>query len=235
MFTRADERESGAAYRRLWRDTSPVAMLERFLMGPLGTFLLNTPVFLLQRHLTLRPEQRLLEIGCGRATTLRILSGRVHFQQPPVGIDIAPSALTLAQRDGLNGPPVELAAANATRLPFAADSFDLVLSGYMVKHLGDQAMARFLYETWRVLKPSGILVVWEFAPTSSRTLNRFHRWLLTQRVKPYRLRGFGDFLDLAIESPYVTMEILNLRPFLFPPIPRTAFFLTKSADGRRRL
>ncbi|MGI8552221.1 MAG: class I SAM-dependent methyltransferase [Dehalococcoidia bacterium] len=230
MFTRSDERETSEAYRRLWRDQRPGMLCQRFLMGPVGTFLLNTPLFLLQRRLGISSRHRLLEIGCGRGAGLRVLAARIPFQRPPVGIDLAPAALELAQRDGSAGSPMVLLAVAATRLPFARESFDLILSTHMVKHLSDAAIHRFFFESWRALRPGGVLIVWEFAPTRSRLLNRFHRWLLTADVKTCRLRGYGDFVDLAIESRFMNMENLTLRPYLFPPIPRTGFLLKKAAD-----
>ena len=227
MFTRAEERESAAAYQACLGSHAPLSALARFLMGPAGSFLVNTPLFLLPRQLGIKPDQRVLDVGCGRASALRFLAGRVHFRQSPVGVDIAPTILerSAAEMDG--DRPVELVAAAATRLPFGNDSFDVVLTSYVVKHLGDQALTRFLFECHRVLKPGGMLVAWEFAPTRSFILNRFHQWLLTRKVGTCRLRGFGDFVDVAIESPFANMEILNLRPFVFPPIPRTGFLLLK--------
>jgi SAM-dependent methyltransferase len=228
VYTRAEERESGAAYQALLGSGGPGAALARFLMGPAGSFLVNTPLFLLPRRLGITAQHRVLDIGCGRAAALRFLTARIHFQQPPVGVDIAPAILARARAELGADPPIALVAAAATRLPLVDESFDLVLSTYLVKHLGDQAMHRFLYECWRVLRPGGVLAVWEFAPTRSGLLNRFHRWLLTRRIGTCRLRGYGDFVDLAIESPFANMEILTLRPFLFPPIPRTGFLLLKA-------
>jgi SAM-dependent methyltransferase len=232
VYTRAEERESAADYQACLGSHAPSAALARFLMGPVGSFLVNTPLFLLPRRFRISADQRVLDIGCGRGAALRFLAGRVHFRRRPVGIDIAPAVVAQAAAEMGPDRPAELAAAAATRLPFAEDSFDLILASYVVKHLGDQAMHRFLFECWRVLKPGGALVVWEFAPTRSPLLNRFHQWLLTQQVSTCRLRGYGDFVDLAVESSFADMEILALRPFLFPPIPRTGFVLKKgSAKG----
>jgi len=203
----------------------------RFLLGPAGAFLINTSLFLLPRRLQISGRQRVLDIGCGRAAALRFLTGRLKFDSPPVGVDIAPAILECAAKDLRAGRAVELVTAAATRLPFADESFDLILSSYLVKHLGDDAMQRFLAECWRVLRPEGMLVVWEFAPTRSVLLNRFHNWILTPRVKTCRLRGYGDFVDIAIESRFADMEIFPIRPILFPPIPRTGFLLRKGRQA----
>lgn len=227
MFTRADERETGAAYQRRLRGNGPGPLLTRFAMSPTGAFLVNTPLFLLQRHVPITPEQRVLDIGCGRGSALRFLAGRVAFERPPVGIDIAAAALELARADARDGPPLEFIAATATRLPFAKESFDLILSSYVVKHLGDRAMDRLLYECWRVLRPGGGLVIWEYAPTRSRFLNRLHAWLLDRWTPPAQLRGFRNLVDILVESSFASMELLALRPFLFPPIPRVSVLIRK--------
>jgi len=206
----------------------------RFLLGPTGAFLINTPLFLLPRRLHISGRQRVLDIGCGRAAALRFLNARIRFDSPPVGLDIAPTILKQAVDDLGESRGIELVGGTATRLPFGDESFDLVLSSYLVKHLGDAGVHRLLAECWRVLRPGGLLVVWEFAPTRSVMLNRFHNWILTPRVKTCRLRGYGDFVDIAIESQFADMEIFALRPFLFPPIPRTGFLLRKAAGSAPR-
>jgi SAM-dependent methyltransferase len=227
VFTRSEERESAAAYQDWLSGHGLGSALMRFSMGPAGAFLINTPLFLLPRRLHLTRHHRVLDIGCGRGAALRFLSARIKFDLSPVGVDISPAIVKHAAADLGEQRRIELAAAAATRLPFADGSFDFILSSYVVKHLGDDGMHRFLAECWRVLRPEGVLVVWEFAPTRSELLNRFHNWILTPRVKTCRLRGYGDFVDIAIESQFADMEIFDLRPFLFPPIPRTGFLLRK--------
>lgn len=227
VYIRADERESAAAYSAWLRGQGPGSAFVRFLLGPIGAFLVNTPVFLLPRRLGITAHHRILDVGCGRAATLRFLTSRIRFDSPPVGVDISSAILARASAEIDDPGRVELAAAAATRLPLAAERFDLILCSYVVKHLDDEAIYRFLGECWRVLRPGGVLVVWEFAPTRSALLNRFHNWILTPQVKTCRLRGYGDFVDLAIESRFADMEIFDMRPFLFPPIPRTGFLLRK--------
>jgi cyclopropane fatty-acyl-phospholipid synthase-like methyltransferase len=227
VFTRADEREAGVAYQRRLRARGPGPTLTRFAMSSAGAFLVNTPLFLLQRQLEISPRQRVLDIGCGRGAALRFLAGRVAFEHPPVGIDIAPAALDLAHADTAAGPALDLVAAAATRLPFVRESFDLILATYLVKHLGDRAIDRFLYECWRVLRPNGALLIWDYAPTRSQALNRLHDWLLTRWTPAVHLRGFRNLVDVVVESSFASMELMPLRPFLLPPIPRVAVLIRK--------
>lgn len=229
MYTRSDEREAGAAYQHWLGSGSLSAKLARFFMGPIGAFFVNTPLFLLQRRVRITGEMRVLDIGCGRATALRFLAGRIPFSRPPVGLDVAPAILRLAHCDGADAPFVELAAATTTRLPFARDSFDLILCSYVIHHLGDAAMDRFLYECHRVLRPEGQLIVWDYAPTRSNLLNRFHCWLLTRETPGCQLRGYRNLANLVVETTFASVELVPLRPFLFPPIPRVAVMIRKAS------
>ena len=93
----------------------------------------------------------ILDAGCGPGGT----SARFKALGPVVGLDLAPEALNLARRHGLEG----LVRGSITALPFADESFDLVLSFDVIYHLwvGDDRLA--LRELARVLKPGGYLLI----------------------------------------------------------------------------
>jgi SAM-dependent methyltransferase len=90
----------------------------------------------------------LLEVGCGDTAAARELLERqpgLHYH----GVDI-----TLpAHRD----PSLALACASADALPFAAASFDVVVSMFMIEHT--VFPHRTLDECWRVLRPGGQLLI----------------------------------------------------------------------------
>jgi SAM-dependent methyltransferase len=217
-------------YERRLLAPTPAGALHRFLIGPVGTFLTNTPVFLLPPRLNLQPKHRVLDLQAGRGGILCFLAARIPFHERPVGLDASPAVLRLARRDMGAAPPVDLVAGRLTHLPFADGSFDLVIAAHAFRHLADPGLRQCLVEVHRVLRASGVLVAWEFAPLSSRALNRFHLWLLARDpVRPH-LRGFGPLAHLAAEAGFVRIERPLLRPFLFPPIPRTAIFAQKGEE-----
>ncbi len=212
--------------RRLLAPTAAGA-LHRFLIGPVGTFFTNTPIFLLPPRLNLQPKHRVLDLRAGRGGILRFLAARIPFHERPVGLDASLPALRLARRDMGTDPPADLVAGRLTHLPFADASFDLVIAAHAFRLLADPGLLQCLLEVHRVLRPNGVLVAWEFAPLSSRTLNRWHlRLLARDPVRPH-LRGFGPLAHLAAEAGFVRIERPLLRPFLFPPIPRTALLAQK--------
>ncbi len=229
MAARPDERRTARQYDCWLREATPSAAGMRLLMGRLGTYLVNTPIVAVPEAIELGPNHRVLDLGCGRGGLARTLAERAGLVHDPVGVDISSAMLRLAAQDGVGAGRVQLAAAAATRLPFADGSFHLVLAAYLFKHLEDETLFRVLMEAQRVLKPGGILLGWEFAPTSSRRLNRFHEWLLTPRVKSCRLRGFGALAPYALYAGFTYVDRLRLKlPFLFPPIPRVVVMLQKA-------
>ena len=91
--------------------------------------------------------QRALVDGCGVGMYVKALlpyAGSVH------GIDIEPQHLTRAR---VNAPEAHLPLAACEHLPYADDSFDLVLSHEVLEHVQDDRAAAA--EMVRVLRPGG--------------------------------------------------------------------------------
>jgi demethylmenaquinone methyltransferase/2-methoxy-6-polyprenyl-1,4-benzoquinol methylase len=105
------------------------------------------------RQMTLRPGDRLLDLGCGTGDL--VLEA---VRQTP-GVIALPADFTLemmrvgqARRNSL-----PWTAADALHLPFASQSFDAVVSGFLVRNVAD--LPRALQEQWRILKPGGQIAI----------------------------------------------------------------------------
>ena len=197
-----------------------------------GTVLVNTPAFRLHTELQIRPDQRVLDVGCGRGALLQTLAARVPFTKTPVGVDTSRTMLRLGAEDARRSPhDIALVRASGTALPLADDAFDVVLCGHVVKHLEDDALLELLREIRRVLTPGGIALLWEFAPTTSQRLNAFNRAVLTPGVGDCNLRDYATLSAFALEAGYEWVGNARLRPFLFPPIPRVSLLLGKAPPG----
>jgi ubiquinone/menaquinone biosynthesis C-methylase UbiE len=100
---------------------------------------------------------RVLDVGCGGGSWL---AGLTRFGAEPaklVGVDLRPPALP-SDPSGLN-----LAVASGDRLPFASESFDVVCQLTMLSSVLDRNMRTAIAgEMLRVLKPSGILLCYDF-------------------------------------------------------------------------
>jgi len=190
------------------------------LRSPIGNFAVNTPVFLLPQKVHLRPKHHVLEIGCADGANLRFLASRIGFRRPPVGLDLAPGPVAA-------GAAFAIVRGSGSRLPFAEESFDLVLCGHLLRHLSGEGLLRLLVEAHRVLTPGGVLAIWDFAPPSGRSTVR--RWMLDLLGGSGTPRDFATLAHWASEARYDVIENPDLRPFLFPPLRRVSLLARKPA------
>ncbi len=203
-------------------------------MGAMGAFFVNGPLFRIPEDLGLDASMRLLDIGSGRGAVTRMLDGRVHFERPPVGVDFSAAALHLAARDERRaGRPMRLARATATALPFADGSFDLVICGHVLKHLGDSEALTLFLEIQRLLAEGGLALLWEFAPTGNRRLDAWNERVLSAGVRRPQLRSTVELLQLAKLTGIEFRRAAQLRPFLLPPIPRASVLIGRPPEQTR--
>lgn len=101
---------------------------------------------------------RVLDVGCGTGVLARKAADRVAREEQVTGLDLNEGMLAMARR---LRPRIDWRQGDATRLPFADASFDVVLSQFALMYFLDRAAA--LAEMVRVLRPAGRLVVavWE--------------------------------------------------------------------------
>lgn len=215
----------GGAYNR-WVRNSVAGRLYGLLAGPPGLMLVNTPAFNLHEELRLRPETRLLDVGCGSGALIELLAARVPFHRPPVGIDLSSTMLRLS-----DARRVSLLEGSGVQLPFTDESFDVVTCAHVAKHLDDTSLLLMLAEIRRVLSLGGIALLWEFAPTRSRLLNRWNELVITQGIKDCHLRGYTTLSAYALEAGFEWVANAHLRPFLYPPIPRASVIMGKAPVG----
>ena len=118
----------------------------------------------------LRPEQHILDLGCGTGTFV------VHLKKnypslTVVGADPDAKALKRAQKKiSRAGVSVQLDEAFADELPYRDKSFDRVVSSFMFHHLERPDREQTLREVLRVLKPGGSFHLLDFAAHGSHGL-----------------------------------------------------------------
>ncbi len=118
-----------------------------------------------------RQAQQILDVGCGIGGSSLYLAQK--FNAAVTGVTLSPvQAARAAERAqaagtelGTTGPSAQFQVADALKLPFANNSFDLVWSLESGEHMPDKV--KFLQECYRVLQPGGTLVMatWCHRPT----------------------------------------------------------------------
>ncbi|MEO7053203.1 MAG: class I SAM-dependent methyltransferase [Rhodanobacter sp.] len=115
-----------------------------------------------------RGNEQVLDLGCGRGAVLLMAAAYIP-QGRAVGVDIwshqdqSGNAMEVttrnAEAEGV-ADRVELKTADMRELPFADDSFDLVVSNVAIHNISDRAgRERAIDQAWRVLRPGGRLLI----------------------------------------------------------------------------
>ncbi|WP_414048796.1 class I SAM-dependent methyltransferase [Macrococcus animalis] len=113
-------------------------------------------------------DKKVLEVACNMCTTSIALAKtyRCHI----VAIDLNKKALEQGRKNVLNHHLehlIEVQQANAMNLPFADNTFDIVLNEAMLTMLPEKAKQKAMSEYYRVLKPGGVLLTHDIAVVDS--------------------------------------------------------------------
>jgi len=105
------------------------------------------------------PRGEGLDVGCGTG----LLAGRLaEAGYEMAGIDPSEGMLKILRN---RAPAIHAVRGSGTSLPFADDSFDLVLSVAVMHHIADpEDVRRTLAEMVRVARPSSRILVWDHNP-----------------------------------------------------------------------
>lgn len=152
-------------------------------------------------RLTLRPAERLLDVGCGTGALLRCLA-RSHPAAHLAGVDPVPEMLEIARRK--LPAPVELREGWAERLPFDARKFDVVVSCNVFHYVQNPIEA--LREMDRVLRPGGRLIITDWCDDylACRLCDLYLRLFSRAHVKIYGARECARRLQ---EAGYLQVNI----------------------------
>ncbi len=195
--------------------------------------------------LTLKPEEKILEIGCGRGELCAALSIHASYV---TGIDYSGAAIELCTNtykgkfDNLS-----FMVADAKTLPFPNNSFSLVICTEVLEHLHQWELEKMMSEVCRVLEYSGrfaaqtepnnifryVSSIWSFFPRLILGLIKgkktpilierppghiqFHVNELSFWSLKKMLKAF--FIEYKIETFEMTLSMNNLQRFFFNAYP----------------
>ncbi len=121
-----------------------------FPLGPWTRSLQRKVIFIMRP----RPNEAILDVGCGTGAALRMLLRR-HHRGKLAGVDLSPQMLRKARRK--LGLDADLRLADAASLPFRTENFDIVMSTAAFHHFPEPGKA--VQEMARVLKRGGRLYI----------------------------------------------------------------------------
>lgn len=160
---------------------------------------------------------KLLEIGCGSCDSAPTLISMLGVQEY-YGVDASPFAIQSAHQ---KHPDYNLTVGDATQLAFADNSFDIVISNFVLEHMVDPA--RFLNEAIRVTCVGGIIgmivpvcdLPW-LIPSSLRyqrkNLGFLSRYTLSRWIELLRLRYQPNYYAFRlVEEPIVLIDEENYK------------------------
>ena len=126
----------------------------------------------------LTPGEAVLDVGCGTGSLAIVAGRKVGTTGTVCGIDPSPAMIARARSKAAKaGTDVTFETGVAEALPFSAATFDLVLSTLMLHHLPRPVRQQFVREMRRVLKPTGRVLIVDFANAQEKTglLAHIHR------------------------------------------------------------
>jgi len=142
------------------------------------------------KYLDPSPPRKVLEVGIGTGLTLRHYPKSCHI----VGIDISAKMIDRARervaRLG-NGHTIDLEVMDACHMTFADNSFDAVISPYVITTVGDPL--QFCREILRVCKPGGQIIIVNHSKDPDRLVGKLGAF-----ASPFFARvGFVTDLDVV--------------------------------------
>ena len=174
-----------------------------------------------------RKPKTVLEVGCGEGEMAEQIASRLGVEL--VAIDLSPRMVELARARGLDARVADIQS-----LPFADDTFDVVLAAWMLYHVPD--LDRGLAEVARVLRPGGALIAVTNAPDHLQELWELagiERWELPfdsrngdallethfSRVDRREAYGTVVFADIAaVKAYYGSSARLQLHSTALPDV-----------------
>jgi demethylmenaquinone methyltransferase/2-methoxy-6-polyprenyl-1,4-benzoquinol methylase len=157
---------------------------------------------------SLKADACLLDLGAGTGDL-----AREALKQQPEAQVVAADFTFQMMRVGQHGGSLPWSAADALNLPFEENTFDAVVSGFLMRNVS--SIQEALKEQYRTLKPGGRIVILDTTKPKRNLLSPFI-WIHMHLVIPLLgklISGVGDaynYLPDSTES-FVTAEEMTVR------------------------
>lgn len=181
-----------------------------------------------------RASERALDLGCGVGHTLRRIAPLVSFA---VGADATLEMMHAGRTNVVAAPNAAFAQSDATALPFADASFDLVTCRLAAHHFSHAGAA--FREVARVLRRGGRFVLVDNCAPDDPALDAFINELEALRdpshVRNHTIDGWRTLLEGAGLQTSVESELLTTKLTTEAWLERSQTPADRAAEVRRRL
>jgi len=164
-------------------------------------------------HVELKPNLRVLDVGCGTGFPALELAGRLGPSCLVYGLDAWKAAVARARRKArlLNIPNVKLVEGDAAAMPFDSGQFDSIVSNLGINNFADPEAA--LNECWRVAKPAAPLVTTTNLRGHMKELYDVFHATLTELGMEAELENLRAHVDrrVTVESASRMLESAGFR------------------------
>lgn len=165
-------------------------------------------------------QLHLLDIGCGHGLIHKHLE---NSNLNIVGVEVADEVLQLARQ---SNPNVRYIRHDGKKLPFESPQFDIAMAMCVMHHVPPSDWPKFLSEIKRVLKPTGIVIIFEHNPYNPLT-----RYIVANNIldEDAVLLSSYQLKKLMHEAGFTRMISRNI---LFTPFAHSVFRWLDKALGR---
>ncbi len=138
---------------KIWNQVPPDYYQKSVSKNPLQRYWHNTKIKTFKKLVGKRKFNKILDVGCASGRMVNEISKILPHAQLS-GIDVYKKAIIFGKK---KYPHIQFKVADAHKLPFRNNSFDLVLSYETIEHV--QNPEKVLLEMKRVVKKNGFVIV----------------------------------------------------------------------------
>lgn len=197
-------RESRELAKHAWLFNSIAPVYNLFFEAQLKNYRSVLAAYHEELGLATKPEQSVLDIGCGTGAFLTSLA---ELGYKGTGVDFSHAMLKAARRSTgtIRGVSLEFFQADATKgLPFADQSYDLVIAAYVLHGLQQPLRSRIYKEAKRLARQT--ILFYDYNP---------QRALLTDIVEWAEGGDYFNFIKIAeheMNEHFVMVRRLDVGP-----------------------
>jgi ubiquinone/menaquinone biosynthesis C-methylase UbiE len=149
--------------------------------------------------------RRVLDIGCGIGGPAFVLASK--YGANVVGTDVEPQliedARVRAEKLGLSSS-CEFVKVDPGPMDLPDNSFDVVFSSGVVMTIDNKE--EIFAEAFRVLKPGGILTVYDWMKPEGEYSEDMHYWFKMERIT-YSMKTFDEYESMLRDAGFVDIEL----------------------------